>query len=104
MKKKKLLRALFAVMIILINLIVFWKIDFSDIDTGEVQFVVNISADRDDIFQIYYSKAGQEFNELDSQSYYYEESGTRKTIVFDFPMDYDNLRFDFGEKAGHPRG
>ena len=45
MKKKKLLRALFAVMIILINLIVFWKIDFSDIDTGEVQFVVNISAD-----------------------------------------------------------
>ncbi len=129
MNKKKLLRILFVVMIIILNLIIFWKIDFSDIDTKGVTFVVRMAANKDDTYQIYYSKSGGDFEEVNSASEDYvgfgdgtkvttiegvkitdgadniiEEAvvvGEEQEIRFDFPMEFDNLRFDFGQFAGN---
>lgn len=119
MNKKKLLRILFVVMIIILNFIIFWKIDFSDIDTKGVKFVVKMASNKDDEYQIYYTKAGEDFNEAASAKEYYdgfgsgtnvntiegnEESitvGEIKVLKFDFPMEYDNLRLDFGQFAGN---
>ena len=109
MKKKKYLRILFVIIIILINLLVFWKIDYSDIDTKGVQLVVDIASNKDDIYQIYYSRAGEQFSETCSEAIAYTgygeldsqaEIGLKQTLSFNYPMDYDNLRFDLGQLAG----
>ena len=47
MKKKKLLRILFVMLVIMVNLIVFWKVDFTDVVPGKVDFVVEMSADKE---------------------------------------------------------
>lgn len=113
MSKKKLLRVLFVVLIIILNLIVFWKIDYSDIDTRGTKFVVELAANKDDTYQIYYCRAGSDFIEADSKSVEYKGLslsssfdpelglGISQKLEFDFPMEYDNLRFDFGQFAGN---
>ena len=111
MKKKKLLRIFFVLFVILLNFIVFWKIDYSDIDTKGVEFVVELSSNKDDSYQIYYSKAGSDFNESNSDTVEYrgfgngtetKNYGTGKieSLRFDFPIENDNLRFDFGQFEG----
>ena len=108
MKKKKILRILFVIAIILINILIFWKIDYSDIDVKGISFVVELSADKDDTYQIYYSHAGDVFTEEHSESKDYtgyskagsSGKGKIQKLSFSFPMDFDNLRFDFGAKAG----
>lgn len=100
MKKKKILRILFVIGIILLNILIFWKIDYSDIDFKGISFVVELSSDRDDTYQIYYSKAGGDFSEDNSDTADYEEAGKLKKLTFAFPAEFDNLRFDLGAKAG----
>ena len=108
MKKKKLLRILFVIAIIFINILIFWKIDYSDIDVKGISFVVELSADKDDTYQIYYSHAGELFSEDHSESKDYtgwskDNSGGKgkvQKLTFSFPTDFDNLRFDLGAKAG----
>ncbi len=105
MSKKKALRIIFAVITVLINLIVFWKIDYEDIDTKGTNFVVKLASNKDDTYQIYYSKAGGEFTEANSKTADYtgfgDGSGTQaQELRFSFPLEYDNLRFDLGQFAG----
>ena len=111
MNKKSLLRILFLLFVILLNLIVFWKIDYSDIDSEGVKFVVELSSNKDDDYQIYYSKAGGDFVDANSCTAQYrgygngsetQNYGTGKieTLTFDFPIAYDNLRFDLGQFEG----
>ena len=111
MKKKNLLRIFFVIFVILLNLIVFWKVDYSDIDTRGVNFVVELSSNKDDDYQIYYSKAGGEFNDVDSctaayrgygdgSNSKYRGTGQIETLTFSFPIENDNLRFDLGQFEG----
>ena len=112
MGKKKILRVFFLIFVIMLNFIVFWKIDYSDIDTQKVLFVVELASNKDDTYQIYYSRAGENFSEANSTTKDYRGfgDGTKldgifgvgetKKLKFDFPMDFDNLRFDFGQFAG----
>ena len=111
MSKKKLLRIFFVVLIIALNLIVFWKVDYSDIDTGGTHFVIKLASNKDDLYQIYYSRAGEDFDEAASEKIFYDGFGGNvkdaelgvgeaQELEFSFPMEYDNLRFDFGEFAG----
>ena len=117
MKKKKILRILFVVLIILLNLIIFWKIDYSDIDTKGASFVVKLLSNKDDEYQIYYCNAGEDFVEANSKTASYTgfsemqkdvetndavefSAGYEQTLYFDMPLDYDNLRFDFGRIPG----
>lgn len=112
MKKKKLLRIFFVIFVILLNFIVFWKIDYSDIDTGKTIFVVEMASNKDDTYMISYSKAGGDFNDINRTAKDYRgfgdgtvldgvfDVGQIKQLKFDFPMDFDNLRFDFGQFAG----
>lgn len=119
MNKKKLLRIMFVVIIIILNLIIFWKIDFSDIDTKGVTFVMEMASNKDDEYQIYYTKVGEDFSEASSKKAIYDgfadgtdvttienssESitvGKKQTLRFDYPIEYDNLRLDFGQYAGN---
>lgn len=100
MKKKKILRILFVIGIILLNILIFWKIDYSDIDFKGISFVVELSSDRDDTYQIYYSKAGGDFSEDNSDTVDYKGAGKVQKLTFAFPSEFDNLRFDLGAKAG----
>ena len=100
MKKKKILRILFVIGIILLNILIFWKIDYSDIDFKGISFVVELSSDRDDTYQIYYSKAGGDFSEDNSDTVDYKGAGKVQKLTFAFPAEFDNLRFDLGAKAG----
>ena len=111
MKKKKLLRIFFVIFVILLNFIVFWKIDYSDIDTGKTIFVVEMASNKDDTYMISYSKAGGDFNDINRTAKDYRgfgdgtvldgvfDVGQIKQLKFDFPMDFDNLRFDFRQFA-----
>lgn len=119
MNKKKLLRILFVVMIIILNLIIFWKVDFSDVDTKGTKFVLEIASNKDDEYQIYYTKVGEDFSEQASEKAIYDgfgggtnvttiegstdsiTVGERQVLKYDFPMEYDNLRLDFGQFAGN---
>ena len=112
MDKRKALRIVFILFVAFINLIIFWKIDWSDIDVKGISFVVELASDRDDTYQIYYSHAGEEFAEGASNTAEYKGwgksgakddangVGVREKLVFSFPADYDNLRLDFGVNSG----
>lgn len=112
MDKRKALRIVFILFVALINVIIFWKIDWSDIDVKGISFVVELASDKNDTYQIYYSHPGENFGEGTHSDVKYNgwsskgskdeanEVGVRKKLVFSFPADYENLRFDFGEKTG----
>lgn len=99
MKKKKLLRILFVVLEIMVNLIVFWKVDFTDVVPGKVDFVVEMSADKENEYQAYYAKAGASFDEKNSSKVLYMGGGKEAKLLFETPLDFDTLRLDLGDKA-----
>ena len=110
MKKKKILRLLFVIFIILLNIVIFMKVDYEDLSSGKVNFVVRVASNKDDTYQIYYSPAGGSFVDNDSQAIVYDGFdkrsnksdviGETQTLVFEYPLGYDNLRFDLGSLAG----
>ena len=99
MKKKKLLRILFAMFVVLVNLIVFWKVDYSDVVPARVSFVVDMSSDKAGEYQAYYANAGEAFDDKQSVSTMYNGNNEETTLCFDMPLDFDSLRFDVGDKA-----
>ena len=98
MKKKKLLRILFVMLVIMVNLIVFWKVDFTDVVPGKVDFVVEMSADKENEYQAYYAKAGASFDEKNSSKVLYMGGGKEAKLLFETPLDFDTLRLDLGDK------
>ena len=100
MKKKKLLRILFVMLVIMVNLIVFWKVDFTDVVPGKVDFVVEMSAEKEDTYRAYYAKAGAMFDDKNSCKVLYMGGGKNAKLLFELPLEFDSLRLDIGEKAG----
>ena len=102
-KKIKILKILFSVFIILLNLIVFWKVNYNRLFQNEkVKLVIRLSSDVNDDYQIYYAQNGEDLTEENSQKINYSgaEKESIQTLEFECPLESEILRLDFGEKSG----
>ncbi len=111
MNKRKLLRIIFVVMILLLNLIVFLKLDYIDLFGNEdnIMLVVRLSSNSDGSYQVYFSGAGENFSPANCEVKRYtgygdgtfaDENGMGQItdMMFKIPLDKDNVSFNISAR------
>lgn len=94
--KKKIL--VLALLILISNFVIFNKVQLKPSDT--VKFSITVKSDKNDEYQLFYSK-DTEFKEENSQKVNYNKEKNEQTLDFIIPKDTKYIRIDPGTNKGN---
>ena len=96
MKKHKKLKILFIIFIALVNVLVFWRVHVKSLRNSTAKIYMTVSAEKEDVFQVYYTTSGGDLSEDKSAGVAYDTPGQKKEMEFAFPYQNSVTRIDLG--------